>query len=88
MAVDGLSLAVRPGGLRLDREGASMLVDARTPNVAINRAAFPGVMPVAASSVPPASATWLTDVVADWSYLVERNRVWSPSFLAAPTTRR
>ena len=83
-----MALAVRPGGLRLDRDGASMLVDARTPNVAINRAAFPGVMPVAASSVPPARATWLTDVVADWSYLVERNRVWSPSFLAAPTTRR
>lgn len=82
------ALAVRPGGLRLDRDGASMLVDARTPNVAINRAAFPGVMPVEASSVPPASATWLTDVVADWSYLVERNRVWSPSFLGAPTTRR
>jgi arylsulfatase A-like enzyme len=83
-----MALAVRPGGLRFDRDGASMLVDARTPNVAINRAAFPGVMPVAASSVPLASATWLTDVVADWSYLVERNRVWSPSFLAAPTTRR
>lgn len=83
-----MALAVRPGGLRLDRDGASTLVDARTPNVAINRAAFPGVMPVAASSVPPASATWLTDVVADWSYLVERNRVWSSSFLAAPTTRR
>jgi arylsulfatase A-like enzyme len=83
-----MALAVRPGGLRLDRDGTSMLVDARTPNLAINRAAFPGVMPVAASSLPPASAASLTDVVADWSYLIERNRVWSPSFLAAPTTRR
>jgi arylsulfatase A-like enzyme len=83
-----MALAVRPGGLRLDRDGASTLVDARTPNVAINRVAFPGVMPVAAASLPPASAASLTDVVADWSYLIERNRVWSPSFLAAPTTRR
>jgi arylsulfatase A-like enzyme len=83
-----MALAVRPGGFRLDRDGASVLVDARMPNVAIIRVAFPGVMPVAASSAPPASATWLTDVVADWSYLIERNRLWSPSFLAAPTTRR
>jgi hypothetical protein len=82
-----MALAVRPGGLRLDRDGASMLVDARTPNVAIHRVAFPGVM-AAASSSPPGSATMLTDVVADWSYLIERNRVWSPSFLAVPTTRR
>jgi hypothetical protein len=82
-----LALAVRPGGLRLDRDGASMLVDARTPNVAIHRVAFPGVM-AAASSSSQATATMLSDVVADWSYLIERDRVWSPSFLAAPTTRR
>jgi arylsulfatase A-like enzyme len=82
-----ISLAVRPGGLRLDRDGASVLVDARMPTLAINRVAFPGLMPVQpAASLIDAAA--LADVVSDWSYLIERNRVWSPSFLASPTTRR
>ena len=81
------AMAVRPGGLRLDRGGASLLVDARAPTVAISRVSFPGVMP-ATSFAAPLSATSLTDVVADWSYLIERNRVWSPSFLASPSTRR
>jgi len=81
------AMAVRPGGIRLDREGASVLVDARTPTLAINRISFPGVMPATASAMPLSAAS-LTDLVADWSYLIERNRVWSPSFLAAPSTRR
>ncbi|HMJ82199.1 MAG TPA: sulfatase-like hydrolase/transferase [Vicinamibacterales bacterium] len=81
------AMAVRPGGVRLDREGASILVDARTPTLAISRVSFPGVMPATASAVPLSAAS-LTDVVADWSYLIERNRVWSPSFLASPSTRR
>jgi hypothetical protein len=81
------AMAVRPGGVRLDREGTSILVDARTPTLAINRVSFPGVMPATASAVPLSAAS-LTDLVADWSYLIERNRVWSPSFLAAPSTRR
>ncbi len=81
------AIAVRPGGLRFDRDGASLLVDARTPNLSISRVAFPGVMPATPSS-SPLSAAALTDIVADWSYLIERNRVWSPSFLATPATRR
>jgi glucan phosphoethanolaminetransferase (alkaline phosphatase superfamily) len=81
------AMAVRPGGVRLDREGTSILVDARTPTLAISRVSFPGVMPVTASAVPLSAAS-LTDLVADWSYLIERNRVWSPSFLASPSTRR
>jgi hypothetical protein len=81
------AMAVRPGGLRLDRDGASVLVDARTPTLAISRVSFPGVMPATAEG-PPLSATSLTDLVSDWSYLIERNRVWSPSFLASSSTRR
>ena len=42
----------------------------------------------ATASARPLSAASLTDLVADWSYLIERNRVWSPSFLASPSTRR
>ena len=81
------AMAVRPGGVRLDREGASILVDARTPTLAISRVSFPGVMPATVSAAPLSAAS-LTDLVADWSYLIERNRVWSPSFLASPSTRR
>lgn len=81
------AMAVRPGGVRLDRDGASILVDARTPTLAISRVSFPGVMP-ATTSAAPLSAASLTDLVSDWSYLIERNRVWSPSFLAPPSTRR
>lgn len=81
------AMAVRPGGVRLDRDGASILVDARTPTLAISRVSFPGVMPATAAAAPPSAAS-LTDLVADWSYLVERNRVWSPSFLTSPLTRR
>jgi hypothetical protein len=81
------AMAVRPGGVRLDREGTSILVDARTPTLTISRVSFPGVMPATASAAPLSAAS-LTDLVADWSYLIERNRVWSPSFLASPSTRR
>jgi len=81
------AMAVRPGGVRLDRDGASILVDARTPTLAISRVSFPGVMPATTAAVPLSAAS-LTDLVADWSYLIERNRVWSPAFLAAPSTRR
>ena len=50
-----------------------MLVDARTPNVAIHRVAFPGVMAAASSSSSRhVRSIRLTDVVADWSYLIER----------------
>ena len=37
---------------------------------------------------PALTATELANLVADWSYLIERDRVWSPSLLAATTTRR
>jgi hypothetical protein len=71
------AFAVRPGGLRFDRDGYSVLVDARTPNRSVSRIAFPGVM--APRETPPAglSATRLTEWVNDWSYFIEQNRIWS-----------
>ena len=76
------AFAVRPGGLRFDRDGYSVMVDARTPNIAVTRLAFPGLVrpgtPPSASDVNP---TRLTEWVNDWSYLIEKNRVWNPSFL-------
>ena len=85
------ALAVRPGGLRLDRDGYAMMVDARMPNVATSRVAFPGlVAPVPSASAAVVGAAQLTDWVTDWSYLVEHDRVWSPPFLTrqpAPVSR-
>ena len=76
------AFAVRPGGLRFDRDGYSVMVDARTPNIAATRLAFPGLLrpgtPPPASDVNP---TRLTEWVNDWSYLIEKNRVWNESFL-------
>jgi hypothetical protein len=83
------AVAVRPGGLRFDRDGYSLVVDARTPNRAQARVAFPGLFPPAASAPPDVSATRLTDWIAAWSFLVERDRVWNETLLAglaAPTS--
>jgi len=72
------AFAVRPGGLRFDRDGYSVMVDARTPNLAITRIAFPElVQPPASSAVADLTAGRLTDWITDWSYLIEKNRVWN-----------
>jgi hypothetical protein len=78
------AFAVRPGGLRFDRDGYTIMVDARTPNTAITRVAFPGlVAPREASTVSDITAARMTDWIADWSYLIEKDRVWNGSFVAA-----
>ncbi|MBZ5560632.1 MAG: sulfatase-like hydrolase/transferase [Acidobacteriia bacterium] len=76
------AVAVRPGGLRFDREGYSVIVDARTPNHTERRVAFPGLFPPAAPIAPDVSAAQLTDWVTTWSYLIERNRVWNDQWLS------
>ena len=59
------------------------MVDARAPNIAMRLVPFPDVFaPGAPEVVADVDALRLTDWVTDWSYLVEKNRVWSPSFLA------
>ena len=79
------AIAVRPGGLRFDRDGYAVVVDARTPGRADTRVAFPGLVTPGA---PPADVTAarLTDWIATWSYLIEHDRVWSDAFLAAPAS--
>jgi sulfatase-like protein len=72
-------LAIRPGGLRLDRGGYSAFVDARTPNGEEIRPSFPAVSHDV-DETPP-SAAQLTEWVNTWSYLVERDRVWNPALL-------
>ena len=47
-------MAVRPGGLRLDRDGASILVDARTPNAGDQPRRVSGCDAGAAASAVPA----------------------------------
>ncbi len=77
------AFAIRPGGVRFDRDGSSTMVDARTPNIAFTRAPFPHLGP---SAEPPAgpevSAARLAGWVNDWSYLVEHNRLWRDALLS------
>lgn len=81
------AVAIRPGGVRFDREGYSVLVDSRTPNIAATRVAFPAPHP---AGIPPsidrARVMRLVDELTTWSYLIEKNRVWNGSFL--PPERR
>lgn len=79
------AFAVRPGGLRFDRDGYAVVVDARTPGRADTRIAFPGLV---APGAPPVDVTAarLTDWVTTWSYLIERDRVWSDRWLTAPAS--
>lgn len=86
------ALAIRAGGVRLDHDGQSAIVDARTPNVLSTRLAFPIPTPTATlTPTPTLTPRQLLDWVDDWSYLVEQNRVWSDRLLGATpasSTRR
>ena len=83
-AAKASAFAVRPGGLRFDRDGYAVVVDARTPNTATTRVAFPELMPpLPSSSMADVTAERLTNWITAWSYLIEKDRVWNPS-LADP----
>jgi hypothetical protein len=76
------AVAIRPGGVRFDREGYSVVVDARTPNVFATRVAFLGLHQAGPPpSIDRARVMRLVDQVTTWSYLIEKNRVWNESFL-------
>jgi hypothetical protein len=79
------AMAVRPGGLRFDRGGYSAFVDARLPNAAQVRTAFPVGARAATPDLPTPSQ--ITAWVDDWSYLIEHNRVWNPALLGQTVTR-
>ncbi|HJZ77606.1 MAG TPA: sulfatase-like hydrolase/transferase [Vicinamibacterales bacterium] len=73
------TLAVRPGGVRLECGGYSVFVDARSPNGAEIRPSFQA-RPGAVDRAMPTAAQ-VTEWVNTWSYLVERDRVWNPELL-------
>ena len=79
------AMAVRPGGLRFDRGGYSVFVDARLPNAGQVRPSFPTGSRGEAPDLP--SAAQITAWVNDWSYLIEHNRVWNPALLGSALTR-
>src|SRR3954468_23951949 len=85
-------LAIRPGGLRFDRDGYSVFVDARTPNGEEIRPGLHGLdspsgdpdppirNPQSALRNPPSplpTAAQLVAWVNTWSYLVEHDRIWN-----------
>jgi hypothetical protein len=82
-------LAIRPGGVRFDRGGYSVFVDARMPNGEEIR---PGLHPADSAPAAPDSASRIPDTVLPtaaqlaawvntWSYLVEHDRIWNPALL-------
>jgi len=73
------AMAIRPGGLRFDRDGYSAFVDARLPDAEQIRPAFPAAARGEAPNLP--TAAQLTAWVDDWSYLIEHDRVWNPALL-------
>lgn len=74
------AIAVRPGGLRLDEGGASLLVDRRHLHGGLRACAFG-----AAGACPgPRDGTPLARHVDTWGWLIEENRVFDPGLLAAP----
>ncbi len=73
------ALAVRPGGVRFDTDGYSVVVDARAPDEArVTRTPF-GADNRVPSDLP--GARQLLEWVDGWSYLVEQDRVWNPALL-------
>ncbi len=77
------AFAIRPGGLRFDRDGYSTMVDARVPNVGLTRVPFPQLLPPGDSrDGVSVSARRLIGWANDWSYLIEHNRVWNDTLLA------
>jgi hypothetical protein len=76
------AIAVRPGGVRLDRGGYAYIVDARRPDQIIVKPAFPGYPPAGPpDTVDPIA---LGDWTSEYSRLIERDRVWSDTFLHQP----
>jgi phosphoglycerol transferase MdoB-like AlkP superfamily enzyme len=85
------AVAIRPGGLRYDTPGDSLVIDARAPNVGEHGIAFP-LLEAHVLEAPVLGARFgvkeLTDLVNDWSYLIERNRVWSDALIARSDTKQ
>ena len=79
------SVALRPAGYRMDRDGCSLFVYADNPKLYWAQRSFTGTLPAVA---PDSTCTFtsddarrLDDLTRYWSYLVEQDRVWRPSFL-------
>jgi hypothetical protein len=77
------AVAVRPGGLRLDEEGATLLADRRHLHGAERRCSFAAAGACAGSG----DATELARSVDTWGWLVDEDRVFDARWLA-PGERR
>lgn len=73
------ALAIRPGGVRFDAGGYSVVVDARTPDGAQIRRAPTATSEAASANLPRADQ--LMQWVDAWSYLIEHDRIWNQAFL-------
>lgn len=80
------ALAVRGGGIRLDRDGRSLYVERSRPWDSWVEPAF---APLALKHGVPAPFSRsehsdLYEVVFTWSYLMEHDRIWRPALLEEP----
>lgn len=73
------AFAVRPGGVRLDENGATTLVDRRYVYGALRSASFETRATAMRSDIGAA----LVRNAERWGRLVEQNRVWNPALLDA-----
>jgi hypothetical protein len=72
-------LAIRPGGVRFDRDGYAVMVDARVPNGEEIRRSFGSPAGEPPGDLP--SAEQMNEWVEAWSYLIEQDRVWNRELL-------
>ena len=79
------AIAVRQGGIRIDRAGYQMIIDRRSPGEPRIQPVSPGLgvsLPTPDTVFSDHERSDLYDFVDTYSYLIEHDRVWSPRFLA------
>ena len=85
------AIAIRPGGMRMDRDGYTLYVDSNNPQKfwwtrsfskqELKEPSEPG------NPFTQKDALEVYDKVNYWSYLVEENRVWDPRLLQSPGSK-
>jgi len=82
--VEPFAFAIRPGGVRFDRNGYSFILDHKSPNSIITQPAFPALKPSQNKMQDRDKLnTQLKQINSVFSYLLENNRLWNPELLKA-----
>ena len=79
-----MAVAVRTGGIRMDKAGKSLIIDTRNPGQAKIYPAFPeNLLPndLQKNIFVDEDKKDFQDFILYWSYLIENNKVWNKSIL-------